>query len=788
MTAVDRCGGAVRTVRLETVLGALATPTLLGVLAPTTGLDAAGWAVGLASGWTATALLAAGRVRCGQPILPADWVTLTRALLGAGVAGLVADSSGRPLPLPAVVVLSSVALVLDTVDGRVARRTGTTTPFGARFDGEVDAYLILVLSIAVSRDYGGWVLAIGAVRYVLLVAGWSIRWLAAPLPPRYWGKVVAAATGVVLTAAVSGVLPRPVGMVAVGAALVLLAESFGRSIIWLYRTGAGPRSRRALRLATALVAAAIVWAVLVAPPRLDQLGPAAFARIPLEGLVLVALGLVLPPRPRRIVAGAAGVALGLLAVVKLLDAGFIAQLGRPFNPVSDMGSFGPAIGVVRDSIGAAATIVVLVLAGLALTLLVVVITTSTIQLSGATARHRRRSARGVAVLGVVWAVCAALSLQLAPAGPIASASTAGLAVGHGRDVRAALHDQELFEAARRSPDPLADPANSDLRAGLRGKDVIIAFVESYGQVAVQGSDVATGIAAVLRSGTTRLAGAGMEARSAFLDSPTFGGYSWLAHATLQSGLWIDSQPRYEQLIASDRLTLSGAFGDAGWRTVGVNPANDEPWPEGTSFYRFDRLYDRHTLGYQGPAFSWAPMPDQYALAAFQQLELTPGHRPVMAEIDLISSHQPWSPLPTMVPWNRLGDGSVFDPMPAQGLSPEEAWRDADTVRRLYGQSIEYSLEALISWVVQLQDDDLVLVLLGDHQPLSVVSGPDATHQVPISFVASDPAVLDRIDTWNWQDGLLPSPTAPVWPMDAFRDRFLDAFTTTSEPPALRPTR
>ena len=70
----------------------------------------------------------------------------------------------------------------------------------------------------------------------------------------------------------------------------------------------------------------------------------------------------------------------------------------------------------------------------------------------------------------------------------------------------------------------------------------------------------------------------------------------------------------------------------------------------------------------------------------------------------------------------------------------------------------------------------------------MVTGPDATHQVPISVVASDPAVLDRIDAWNWQDGLLPSPTAPVWPMDAFRDRFLDAFTATSDAQALRPPR
>ena len=88
----------------------------------------------------------------------------------------------------ALVTLSSVALALDAVDGQVARRTGTATPLGARIDGEADAFLILLLSIAVSRDYGSWVLAIGAARYALLLAGWLIPWLAAPLPPRYWGR------------------------------------------------------------------------------------------------------------------------------------------------------------------------------------------------------------------------------------------------------------------------------------------------------------------------------------------------------------------------------------------------------------------------------------------------------------------------------------------------------------------------------------------------------------------------------------------------------------------------
>ena len=97
------------------------------------------------------------------------------------------------------------------------------------------------------------------------------------------------------------------------------------------------------------------------------------------------------------------------------------------------------------------------------------------------------------------------------------------------------------------------------------------------------------------------------------------------------------------------------------------------------------------------------------------------------------------------------------------------------VQKAYGESIEYSLSALVSFVTTYGDDDLVLVVLGDHQPATIVSGEDAGHDVPISIIARDPAVLDRISGWGWGDGLRPHPDAPVWRMDAFRDRFLAAY-------------
>ena len=66
-------------------------------------------------------------------------------------------------------------------------------------------------------------------------------------------------------------------------------------------------------------------------------------------------------------------------------------------------------------------------------------------------------------------------------------------------------------------------------------------------------------------------------------------------------------------------------------------------------------------------------------------------------------------------------------------------------------------------------------MLGDHQPATIVSGTDAGHDVPVSVVAHDPKVLDRIDPWGWQHGLHPAPDAPVWRMDSFRDRFVRAY-------------
>ena len=148
----------------------------------------------------------------------------------------------------------------------------------------------------VARSAGAWVLAIGAARYVFLAAGWPLPWMREPLPPRYWRKVVAATQGIVLTVAAADVLPPALTTAALVVALVLLAESFGRDVWWLRRHRHAPaggcpararrsgpdradspaapdrgadrrrtRATRSLPQSLTILAALLVWAVLVAP-------------------------------------------------------------------------------------------------------------------------------------------------------------------------------------------------------------------------------------------------------------------------------------------------------------------------------------------------------------------------------------------------------------------------------------------------------------------------------------------------------------------------------------------
>ena len=785
--------GTLRSAQGGPVIGLAAQVLLLAALAATVGLGLAGWLVGLACGAAMDAALSRSLHRHrSERIGPAGWVTLVRSTLAVGVAALAADSFGSSAQAAPLVALAAAALVLDYVDGYVARRTGTESTLGGRWDGEVDAFLILVLAVYVAPSAGAWVLLIGLARYAFLVAGWLVGWMRAPLPRRDWRKTVTATQGVTLTIAAAGVLPLALTRVALAAALALLAESFGRDVWWLWRhrsaydravaaaaerddgADAAEAARRGrVRVAVSalltVLAFLLVWVALIAPDQPGHFTPTVFVRLPLEGVIVIALALVLPAPARRLLAWVVGPAIGLLIVVKVLDYGFFTAFDRPFNPGDDWSYTHIGIETLRESVGRSRANVVLAGAALAAVAAFVLPTLAMLRLNRLVSGHRRVSLQAVTALSVVWVLFWAMGAQLVSGAHIASTSAADMAVTEVRTVQADIRDRARFAAALRR-DPYAHTPADQLLTGLRGKDVLLVFVESYGQVAVQGSSFSPQVDSVLAAGNRQLQSAGFGARSGWLSSSTFGGISWLAHSTMQSGLWINTPSRYDQLVASNRLTLSTAFKRAGWRTIADVPSDNRFWPEGASFYHYDKVYNRLNVGYHGPTYAYASMPDQFVYLALQRLELgKTGRPPLFAEVDLVSSHEPWTQVPPLIGWNRVGDGSIFYKLPVDMSGQTDGpWAG-------YGHSVEYTMRTLFSFVQRYARKNLVMVVLGDHQPATTVSGLDASHDVPVSIIAHDPSVLRRIRGWGWVDGMRPSPHAPVWPMSAFRNRFLGAF-------------
>jgi phosphatidylglycerophosphate synthase len=755
--------------------GLLGTVLILTVLARTVGIGGAGWLIGLASGLALNLTLARALWRDPSAGLGwASWITLTRATLVVGVAALTAASFELPVATAMLVTLASVALALDFLDGWIARRTATQSTLGAKLDGEVDAFLILVLSIEVAPTVGGWVLLIGLARYVFLAAGRALPWMRAPLPRRDWRKTVTASQGVALVIAASGVPPLAVSRVLLAVALAMLTESFGRDVWWLWKhrdeAPVSPVARRvphpAETAVLTLLALAVVWFTLVFPIRPWLLTPGAFVRIPLEGLVIVGLAVALPTRARRFVPWVAGPLLGVLVLIKAFDLGFFIAFDRTFNPVEDWSYFSIGFATVRDTFGSRdedLAIVAAVVVGLAA---LVVPALAVGQLTRVAGRNRRRSLRAVGVLIAVWGLCWVVGAQVSGNG-VASTSAAHLAVSEVQAVQADFRSEARFRAVLARKDPYSTIPSGRLLKGLRGKDVLLVFVESYGQMAVQGTSFSPPIDQIVNAGTRQLQADGFSSRSGWITSSTFGGGSWLAHGTLESGTWVNSPGRYSSLIKSKRLTLPAAFARAGWRTVADVPSTHGAWPEGKSFYHYEKILDRDNLGYHGPTYGFSAMPDQYTFKTLQKRELAKRNRPpIFAEIDTTSSHEPWTRIPPLVSWNRLGNGSIFNRVPIDRTGLTDAQEG-------YAKSIQYSLRTLYSFIERYGNKNTVLLVLGDHQPSRVI--PQANHEVPMTIIAHDPKVIDRVSSWGWTDGMLPSPTAPVWLMSAFRNRFLNAF-------------
>ncbi|MFD8303332.1 CDP-alcohol phosphatidyltransferase [Streptomyces sp. NPDC059690] len=541
-----------------------------------------------------------------------------------------------------------------------------------------------------------------------------------------------------------------------------------------------PAVVRGVRRTVTALAAVLVFLALVLPNKQSALQADRFVRIPVEAIIGAAVALTLPRRPRLTVAALSGAALGAMTILNLLDMGFWEYLGRRFNLVLDWELLPDAQSYVKDSMGATVATLATVGAFLLVVLLLAVMALAMIRLSNALANNKQAATRGTLAAAVVWVLCSALGLQVAGA-PVAADRAAGAVLSQARLVHTTLRDEAAFQKVAKI-DAFGNTPPGQLVPALRGKDMIFTFIESYGRSAIEDPVEAPGVDATLDARTKALAKAGFHAKSGWLTSATYGGSSWLGHSTTMSGLWIDNQQRYRTLMASDHMSLTEAFKKTGaWDTVGIMPGVQKSWPE-SKFYGLDSYRNAFQMGYKGPKFSWSTMPDQYALQQFQNLEHGKKRsKPLMSLVILTSSHQPWAPIPTMVPWNELGDGSIFHSIQKAGNKPSDIIASSPKSQAEYGKSVQYSVTALTQWLERYGTKDTVLVFLGDHQPIPRVSGNHASRDVPVSIVAKDPKVLDRISGWNWTDGLRPAHNAPVWKMSAFRDKFLTAYGSTKHP-------
>jgi hypothetical protein len=327
--------------------------------------------------------------------------------------------------------------------------------------------------------------------------------------------------------------------------------------------------------------------------------------------------------------------------------------------------------------------------------------------------------------------------------------------------------------------PESPPLASDL-ARLRGADVFVIFFESYGAAAFDRPDHAARLAPARGALAAAAAATGRGVVSAFAESPTFGGASWLAHASLLAGIEVRDADAYNLLMTQRRRTLVRTFADRGYRTVALMPGLRQDWREGERFYGFDEIYGADRLDYRGPAFGWWRIPDQYALAWLDRREVAPRPRqPLFAFFPTINSHAPFRPVPPYQPdWRRLAGPQPYDPGVARSLEGYRAeWQNLDPA---YADSIGYALEWVGGYLRERRGAEMVLVVVGDHQPPVGVGGERPSWEVPVHVFARLGPLLDALVAQGFAPGLTPARPA-LGGMDDLARYLLSAFGSDLEP-------
>jgi hypothetical protein len=325
------------------------------------------------------------------------------------------------------------------------------------------------------------------------------------------------------------------------------------------------------------------------------------------------------------------------------------------------------------------------------------------------------------------------------------------ALGYARQARSLLRQL----GTRRVMAADASVPDSNL-SRVQGADVFLVFVESYGAVAFDRAEFASQFAPARAAFEAAVRETGRQIVSGFAESPTFGGGSWLAHISFMTGVETRDEDTNVALMAQPRQTIVSTFGRRGYRTVALMPGLQFAWPEG-AFYGFDHIYDEKQMAYTGPDFGWWTVPDQYALARFDSLEASSGvdgRTPRFVFFPTTSTHAPFTPTAPYQPdWPRLLTRFPFD-----WSDVEHAWGQQPDYLDLspaYVRAISYDYQSLAGYLRVHAKRDLVLVMIGDHQPAAAVAGERASWDVPVHVVTSRPALLEGLRARGFRDGMAP---------------------------------
>jgi hypothetical protein len=291
-------------------------------------------------------------------------------------------------------------------------------------------------------------------------------------------------------------------------------------------------------------------------------------------------------------------------------------------------------------------------------------------------------------------------------------------------------------------------------AGLGQRDVTFVFMESFGAVLYDHAEVKAATDPSRRSLADALAGSGREVVSGFFRSPTFGGASDLAHLSLLTGVDLSDPRRHDLLLTTRRPTLLHLFKQAGYASYGVYHAVSWPWPE-HRYYGFDHYLDGPALQYNGPPITFWKIPDQIALARFEQAHpRTAESPPRVFFFPTISSHFPFGPIPPYQPdWQRALTATPFDAQDYDAAAAQTV--DWLNMRPQYVAGVKYVYQWLTGYFQQPEPRDTVYVLLGDHQPTANITGENVSWDVPVHIVSRDPKLLERFKAQGFTEGLWP---------------------------------